>query len=157
MNIERLDYLATWLENGAKHERITFDLEYGISIKSEDFDPDAPTECKTSCCIAGAAVQFFSEAQELVDLFRQHGPVEYDMWGDADDNSLDWRVIFARGKELLGLTHEQALDLFTPDNNGVTPTSFNLGFYNDPAWAARTIRHLIKTGEVDWEATDLER
>jgi hypothetical protein len=153
MNTERLAYLATWLEEGAKHELITFDMEYGISIQSEDYDASRHNACKTSCCIAGAATQFFMPKDNLVELFRKHAPQTIQPeWMDNDDKSVDWYPVFESGKDLLGLTEEQASALFAPGGRGTRMSEY-LEDYNDPAWAGRTIRHLIKTGEVDWEAT----
>lgn len=53
MNIELIDRLIDWLEGGAPHT----DLDGNLL----EFDMSAwqvKTDCGTSCCLAGAAVQF---------------------------------------------------------------------------------------------------
>lgn len=154
MNIDRLTKLAEWLEAGAKHERIHFDMTRGLAFKiTEDFDPKKPADCDTSCCIAGAAVQFFGgdarltrsaeSAQERTDLgfLREDGFTES-----------GWLSISNAAADLLDLDGDDfycSEKLFEPQQwfGG------ELEDFNDPAWAARTIRHLIATGEVDWNAT----
>lgn len=153
-NIPRLTRLAEWLEAGAMHETMTFDINTGITIKASTYNRDEPTECGTSCCIAGAAVQFFDKGG-YDDMVRNF-PVDPEYPDDHDENSLSWTKIFANARDLLGLTTDQAALLFVPDNDPEKPSIFawsdELEKYNDPAWAARTIRHFIATGEMDWEA-----
>ncbi|QWF18679.1 hypothetical protein [Lysobacter capsici] len=147
MNTERLTTLAQWLEAGAKHEKITFDITRGILVKNiDEFDPSKPTECQTTCCIAGACVQFYGDMSDLVE--------------EADDRTyrngntpvpaeLTWRDVRDQAAQLLGLSDSTAMRLFSPE----LFFGGDLKDYNDPAWAARTIRHLIATGESDWTAT----
>lgn len=153
MNKQRLEHLAQWLEAGALHERITFDMDEGISFKVDDFDPDRPTDCRTACCLAGAAVQFFGDETWLAeamrrqyserDAFDKHLTLPF--WGPYGQQRGHNNVL-SKATELLGLTRAQAKSLFVP--GGWLPD------YNDPQWAARTIRHLIATGKVDWDATE---
>ena len=81
------------------------------------------TTCGTVCCIAGAANQFF---------------------GDPDANKLLDAGEMAR--EVLGLSGSVAIELFTQCESIADWSQIS------EAWAARTIRHLISTGDVDWEA-----
>jgi hypothetical protein len=147
MNTERLTKLAEWLEAGATHERITFDMQCGVTF-NDDGDGRAFVEgtkdfedCRTTCCIAGAAVQFFAD-QETLDALRDDFNAKY-------EEELTWTNVFEQAADLLGLSYQEAEDLFTPD----VSLGGTLKCFSDPAWAARTIRHLISTGEVDWEAT----
>lgn len=144
MNIERLTKLAEWLEAGAKHERITFDMTRGLAFKiTEDFDPSKAAACATSCCIAGAAVQFFGNVDELVAA----DPLPQPHWHRVEEFA--WWRVRDEAELLLDLDYTKATSLFEPH----CVYGGGLDDYNDPAWAARTIRRLIATGEVDWEAT----
>lgn len=156
MNIQRLTKLAEWLEGGAKHERIEFDMSKGVMVRTpEDYDPTDPAHsvCSTVCCLAGAAVQFFAEPEEKSEI-NSEAMTE-------DDGEAVWDHVWPVAQEALGLTEDQAHLLFEPsryqpDREGGVIFHYrgNLSLFNDPAWAARTIRHLIETGEVDWDATE---
>lgn len=144
MNIERLTAIAEWLENGAPHVR--FDMSKGFAI---EVDPnDVTNVCGTSCCLAGAAVQFFDAPKEKTEELLTEVKDNEDLEDDNYFVEYEWENIFNEAMQLLGLDHETAYALFRPDNG-----YGGLDRFNDPAWAARTIRHLIATGEVDWAAT----
>lgn len=88
----------------------------GMGFNMEFWMP-TETSCGTACCIGGHANLMFG------------GPVNgsFDVTGD-----------------LLGLTKEQTVNLFTP-----------YGWHferklNDRPRAARVLRHLASTGKVDW-------
>lgn len=152
LNISRLEELATWLENGALHKSVTFNLNTGIAIEvDEAYDSSKPAACNTICCIAGAAVQFFTPKQEHIDFLQAYVPIELDDDDNLGYRSLPWLVVAARAEDLLGLNRTQARDLFTPGHNGIDMSSDHLDVYNDPKWAARTIRHLIETGDANWK------
>lgn len=170
MNIERLTTLAEWLEAGAPHKRIKFDMSnglvyYGLRSNDDGEPPDAEyvvNHCRTSCCIAGAAVQFFNTPARLLEQ-------EWDHSGYAEGTeTIGWLRVSLEAAELLDLSFEQAAQLFTPQARYQTRTRnysdvveyerykryCNLDNYSDPAWAARTIRHFLATGKVDWEGND---
>ena len=77
--------------------------------------------CNTPACVAGHAAL-------LVD-----GDAIYAE--DYDHYSRAW--------ELMGLDEKQAQDLFRP-------WPLSIGEYPDGKQAAEVIRHLVRTGEVDW-------
>lgn len=118
---ERLVIIAEWLERG------------GDAIKDKGiggFDMDMwqlERSCGTICCIGGSVAMFFP------DVYRH--------FMATDPEALEH--VSPAGKAL-GLTEEQEQDLFfeyeSPDDNPVTAED-----------AAKVIRHLIATGEVDWE------
>lgn len=150
MNRARLEKLAKWLENGAVHAHVQFCMLTGIKVmRPAKFDPDAPTSCATACCVAGAALQFFAP-DETAKLMRKefYGSDEW-----IDEVPFTW--VSASAKRLLGLTGKQAADLFTPDVQAERKTGKRVELYvfNDPLWAAATIRHLLRTGEADWDAS----
>lgn len=122
MNIERLDIIAKWLEDGAQHvDNHGFNMNTWYAGGEHDYKGN---ECGTAMCIGGAAEQFFSEYQ-------------------TTSNST--KVEVKSGSEILGLDYDTAYDLFYPD-------SYLFESYDDitPFMAAVVIRHLIATGEVDW-------
>lgn len=147
LNIAALDRVAKWLEAGAPHTATPngppvtgFDMSRGVAIDDEG--------CGTVCCIAGAVCQFegVTNAEVAGMLATDEGNWrELGWWGTGG--------VAEQAQEILGLTSEQASDLFTPD-----------GYYADAgnedyrtltaALAARVIRHLIATGDVNWELQD---
>lgn len=139
MNVDRLTKLAEWLEAGAKHERIAFDMLHGISFVGASPHPSTVTSCNSSCCIAGASVQFFGNVEALAEADESFGARGY------QTTHIDFDLIHGEAAALLDLPWQQSCELFLPGES--------LHEFNDPAWAGRTIRHLIATGEVDWEAT----
>lgn len=135
MNKQRLKVIAKWLEGGAKHADVKLDMVVGLV----PYDPEneAHNACGTSCCLAGAAVQFFDPA-----FVEEHAVV---------GKEIPWNSVKGRAIDLLGMDYHEAMDLFEPSALG--PYS-DLRDYNKPAWAARVVRKLIKTGEVDWVGTE---
>lgn len=89
-----------------------------------------PSSCGTACCIAGAAAL---------------------LYGGIDPASL--AAVDSIAESVLGLTPAQGGDLFWVD--AVNFSEIDLEDIT-LAWAARTIRNLIATGEVDWNATRSE-
>lgn len=151
MNKPRLIEIMQWLEDGAMHENVTFNMCKGLIIESLPFDTKAPATCRSTCCIAGAAVQFFEPDWALDQVSEDNLGNELRFTGN---NGVFWRA-----RDLLGLTDEQARKLFTPvhgTGNGFSSCAVGERMYaefNDPKWAARTIAYLLATGKVDWEAT----
>lgn len=118
MNIERLNIIAEWLEAGAPHK----DGVDGFDMR--DFINEY-AECGTTCCIAGAAIQFFGGGDG----------------GMPED----------KATALLDLDCTTASNLFY---GGIMTVDGQVDLEDiTPAWAARCIRKLIATGEVDWVGT----
>lgn len=147
MNIERLTKIAEWLENGALHEHIKFDITNGFVFRLVPGSDVKPT-CATSCCLAGAAVQFFNDPAKLIAK-----AIELN-WSrnfiGSDKQEIAWIVINGEARELLDLDILQADALFEPWFRG--NQSF-LGHnesedFNDAALAAKTIRNFIATGGI---------
>jgi hypothetical protein len=141
MNIERLTKIAEWLEGGGKPNGVpaTFDMSSWLM----KYGHDEKNECGTACCIAGAAVLKFGSPHDMARVD------EYSASADGI------------GMRLLELTEEDSDMLFCPDSywpgmeeGEKEPDGWperNEGV--DAAWAARTIRRLIATGEVRWDLT----
>jgi len=145
MNIKRLTKLAEWLEGGAKHQHLWFDMGVGYQIIDEPLKKGDPLSCNTACCIAGAAFYFFMPNDEVRKRLTL-GEENSEDWR----TSISWRTLHGKARCLLALDWEQSTRLFTPHEY----YPVELHEFTDPAWAARTIRHLIATGEVDWKLTD---
>lgn len=136
MNKRRLAAIARWLEAGAPHRQgITgFDMTTGVRYDG----------CNTTCCIAGAADSFFGERIGIARVKADHA-----LTGRPEEV---YGLLHGDARELLGLTHDQAEYLFTPCNpyaHHAAPAGTSR--YISPARAARTIRHLIETGDVRWD------
>jgi hypothetical protein len=133
-----LGKIARWLEAGAPEvselDLRGFDMNnwrYTVDQNGRRWysKEDGP-KCGTQCCIAGAAVQFDNPKARVPE----------------------GHPIANRATKLLGMTDDAAAVLFTP--NGFTETTGVEALRDvDTAWAARVIRKLIKTGEVDWYGT----
>lgn len=130
MNIDRLTEIADWLDQGAPEKAHVTKFDMANFIE----DAGKPNSgCGTACCIAGAAIQFsraipfesYSQAMESTDL---------------DEGFVD------EAASILDLEIDQAEALFYARNTGDLRSI-------SPAWAARCIRKLIATGEVDWVGT----
>lgn len=132
----RLEEIAKWLDNGAIH--VTEDVKYGFMMaywKEDSLDMETvqeeyenvlnwmPGDCGGAMCIGGAAEEFFGTDEEC--LKHESGT--------------------SFGAKLLSLTYEDANKLFFPWEE-FTIDDFQI----TPEKAAQVVRHLIKTGEVDW-------
>lgn len=159
MNIERLTAIALWLEGGAQHEYITFDMQTGITVTTRGMRPTDIHACATSCCIAGYAVMQFNEPQALLEAKLEATPwvAECDKFDLPFFNSFEPNAlsVLNEAEKVLDLERVVAKQLFCPhDFDG---PSKRLRDYSDPAWAARTIRLLIAIGKVSWKNTMSEK
>ena len=122
MNVDRLEQIAQWLENGAPHKQtgFTFHMNYWTQATEELYEDKIPSDCGSVACIGGATEQFF--------------------------NSKEVGAVFVPAKDLLDLSDEDAHNLFYPSEKWS-----NISYdHVTPAEAASVIRNLIKTGVVDW-------
>lgn len=120
MDVKLLDKIATWLENGGDADLTGY--EFNMEIWFDDDYED----CGTACCIAGAAVAM----TKGLDYMR------------AADVSMKLDVE-VEAQQILGLSGDVANALFIPQH---TDRIWEISPYD----AAKTIRHLIKYGVVDW-------
>jgi hypothetical protein len=148
MNIERLTTIAEWLEAGAperdgvKH----FDMSQGMmfveSVSQQeraDITSEKIMACGTVCCIAGTACAFFNDPKSLIDKALLNLDWSWLVEG------VSWMRVHSHARELLGLSDEMAQELFMPRVGQLHEYTAD--------HAARCIRRLIGTGEVDWEGT----
>lgn len=137
MNVELLARIAEWLEAGGYDDKHGFNMACGVVRKDDTSAPGH--DCHTMCCIAGYAVMMFCNTTASAAL-------RMDWELRAPGNTLSWVVdVLPLARQVLDLDQKTADDLFTPpgyDDWGVWP----------PERAARMIRHLIDTGEVNWHA-----
>jgi hypothetical protein len=142
LNIELLTKISDWLKADASGVPVAiwhFDMYTWIDIQTTDTPQGW---CGTTCCIGGAALVFgnFEFVSEVANVQIEGFGVEQHIKLDGDKNE-----IFHVAKAALDLTHNQAGVLFEP--------WFSIPELNDgitSAQAARTVDHLIKTGEVCW-------
>lgn len=158
--------VLAWLDAGAPHEQargMKFDMAEFVTVGSNTTADE--NWCGTACCIAGAALVFNKEQvlRPLVEIatskIQKVGCSNWDLNGVSDSVSL-WR----EAKQVLGVSQQQATLLFAPFDQfedellEIYPDLKHDDWPDDarhitPAWAARTIRHLIETGEVRWDKT----
>lgn len=136
MNIKLLTQCAAWLEAGAPHVETPngpingFDMSYFFNRHV------LRNACRTTCCIAGYVLQIAGEGE------NSSGPCFTDAAAD-----------------LLEMDELQAQQLFDPESislerkDHIDGPNYIRNHNITPDWAARATRHLIATGEVDWEAT----
>jgi len=139
MNKRRLAGIARWLERGAPHKKnvVEFNMVEGFKYKDVKATAAETNACGTTCCIAGAAVQFYSKPVELIEKAMQETTYPH----------IPWFMVRNEAEELLGLDSKTADKLFM----GRMASGGNCRHLVDSKWAARVIRKLIATGEVDWE------
>ncbi len=118
--------VLTWLDAGAQHvSGVGFNMTQFQTPSAYDY---ADAKCGTACCIAGALAQF---------------------------NGIKVRAGANQGigdvAKALGMTPEQEYYLFWGTDVNDDPI-VNLGSIT-PAMAAKTIRHFLATGEVEWVAS----
>ncbi len=145
MNKQRLIELAEWLEAGAPHKYITFDMNKGLFIEAQEAeDLSDINRCETSCCIAGAAVMFFNDPQEMLkrEMFAYHMNAE-DVLARGGEMELNFANVMDEAMELLDIGPEDAAELFRP-------RALTLDEVNDPQLAAKVIRNFIATECVAW-------
>ncbi len=124
--------VAEWLEAGAPHVDVN-----GRKIDHFNMESivDQNNSCGTSCCIAGAVMQF--------NRLSLKGSEEDEWW-------------FMKGRDkvakYLQISRYNADELFSPWNQGEGFTlSRDFQDYSNPAVAAKVVRHFVDTGVVDWE------
>lgn len=127
---KRLAILAEWLEAGGEAPHIKFGMYTYLKLldKNGNETYDKNEACNSICCMAGALAQTFGDPSTNV-LWLSHvgiGISEY-------------------ARKLVGLDQIEGNALFEPaglDFRSITPQQ-----------AARVVRHLIATGNVDWSAS----
>jgi hypothetical protein len=152
LNVERLTELAFWLEAGAPHKGMVkgFNIAVGVQARAGE-TPD----CGTVCCIAGAATQFFNDEDGYL---RNSAFIEASHGHDGSTGEAPWPEVFDKAQHLLGLDYDQARELFVPigaSGDGIYGFGDgNWEDYNDPKLAAKVIRNLIETNEVNWDINE---
>lgn len=132
MNTERILELADLIEAGQP------DLYFNMATWGEQARNFVATEhaCGTAACIAGWTLARFGKSGRATK-------VDHRRPRDFDDS------VSKAAAAVLGLNRSEAYDLFVPNSglNGVDVYEVTADH------AVRTLRHLAKTGEVDWRAT----
>lgn len=138
MNIERIEQIIAWLENGAIHvdahgNRYSFDMDYwNLNFEEESLVPpeDFPSDCGTAMCIGGAAEQFFGTEGGKREVAQK------------ELSSVDEK----HAAHLLGLDFDLAMELFYPwDENWYLEAGRP---QLTPEYMAGVLRRLLDTGEL---------
>lgn len=133
MNEQRLMLIADWLDAGARHPNIQFDMRHTIELRAENDrvieEPSehwvrSPRHCHA--CIAGVAAMTYS-------------PIETTL---AFSVNTDRKSIFNIARKALDLTHTEALQLFVP-YVGLPYEKIT------PKMAAAAIRSFVATGVIN--------
>lgn len=117
----RLEALANWLEKGGESPHIQFGMYTYLTLLDEDGNETFDeNQACGSVCCMAGA------------LAQTFGNIKTTIHGHG---------IFDVARELVGLNLNDAVDLFVPalDLHSITPRQ-----------AARVVRHLLATGEIDW-------
>ncbi|TIQ64400.1 MAG: hypothetical protein E5X41_17215 [Mesorhizobium sp.] len=135
MNVIAINNLAAFLENiPSKHDRgfnMTSYVAAGVSVEQTNVG----FQCNSTACIAGWASLVLGENGEIMKTARKTSEVD------------DFYEDFAT--ELLGLDYRTGLELFEPMNQIVELMEADWDEVT-PRQAAKVLRHLARTGEVDW-------
>jgi hypothetical protein len=140
-----LEKVASWLEAGAPHVDIkgrrvdNFNMNYAVQDNG----------CGTSCCVAGAVVQF-----EGLGELNHEGSMLFGGWDAIGVGAGDL------AQKYLGISDTNAQRLFMPwDAPEYRDNSFlreNARPFSNTGVAAKTIRGFLATGKVDWVAAGLQ-
>lgn len=175
LNKAYLEPVLKWLDAGAPHD-LSRGMQFQMrSILNLPFETSRDQNwCGTACCIAGAVIAF--NATDLVlERIKEEEKEHEDSRSLLEDYGFHLNV-WDDAVALLGMRESQASLLFAPfDQNDEDIHHYLMDMsraygkgdspdvnYNrwpgdadaiTPAWAARTIRHLIETGEVRWDLT----
>lgn len=127
MNVERIETIIAWLENGAVHidedgTRIGFDMDYWFGELGESEKEESLSGCGTAMCIGGAAEQFFGTEVPGTDSTSE------------------------TAADLLGLPLDLADKLFYPWGKAWYEKAGRQDL--TPEYMAGVLRRLIETGEL---------
>lgn len=136
-NIRRLRSIVRWLRSThaeQEHRGLVFDMTtFGKHVENGF--------CGTAACIGGSALIFFGASAGITCKWSRDP--EY-IYASFHKNGREVGSVGYAAREVLGLTPAVADALFCPE---VTLPDIT------PSHAARTIEHLIETGEVNWRRT----
>lgn len=148
MNTTAITALATLLTNIPSKYDTGFNMEW-YSVETEanpEVKENVGHQCGTVSCIAGWAAQFLNFDGTLRDTPRKESQMLEEFGIDIPVYAPE-PIVAAK---LLGLDELDADILFEPMNNSL--------LFHDEDWdavtprqAAKVLRHLAKTGEVNWE------
>jgi hypothetical protein len=163
MNVTAINNLASLLENippatkqGFNMNSYTTDLDV---FDEEDRETEETLathvkhECNTTACIAGWAATWLARDGTLLKHARNEDTVDnLAQFDSAPFAYAGSHATFAR--TVLGLDDEDAAELFEPMNYG--PYQGLAYEAATPEQAAKVLRHLAKTGVVDWSMSGLD-
>lgn len=142
MNITAINTLAELLENIPPETKQGFNMisyfrEVDERYASDDDRTNVNHQCGTVACVAGwAAIYLKNDGQGVLKRPRAHTSI---------GNTI------RTANEIMGLDQLQSRKLFEPMNNGPHKDIIKDWSKVTPGQAAKVLRHLASTGEVDWE------
>ncbi|APH74136.1 hypothetical protein [Aquibium oceanicum] len=147
MNTTAITALANLLTNIPSKYDTGFNMEW-YSVETEpnpEVKENVGHQCGTVSCIAGWAAQFLNFDGTLRDTPRKESQMVEEFGIDHPTYAPE-PIVAAK---LLGLDELDAETLFEPMNYG---PAIHLEWDEvTPRQAAKVLRHLAKTGEVEWE------
>ncbi len=151
MNIVAINALAGLLENIPSRFEQGFNMSSYLATQGDEaFDEDHTNvghHCGTTACIAGWASSFLQRDGTLLNEARTHAQMAL-MHSDGIGHP-SWNTHAGLAAGLLGLDSEEAERLFEPMNTDFERDDIEWSEVS-PRQAAKVLRHLAKTGEVDW-------
>ncbi|RWN60170.1 hypothetical protein [Mesorhizobium sp.] len=137
MNITAIKNLAAFLENIPSKHDCGFNMTSYRGLASPDnSNTNVGFQCNSTACIAGWASLVLGKNGEIRKTARRTSEVD------------DFYEDFAT--ELLGLDYHTGMRLFEPMNNLIVEMDDTDWDKVTPRQAAKVLRNLAKTGEVDW-------
>jgi len=136
MNTENIKKLIALLETGDVVDINGTHLKFNMDTFGES------NECGTSACIAGWAA-VLGTGKPLM--------IRRTSWGE-DVTTHEYGSIGEYAGEWLGLDAITENDLFYGEGDGYVVNLNDI----DRAWAIRTLKHLLETGEVDWRVANTD-
>lgn len=142
MNKQRILALADLIETQAGPSELGFCLEVYVGDTNESEVDTSGYSCDTAACIAGWAFLAYTPAGRRRPMKTAYNHANAIVEGVK---FFDNEEIVAVARLHLGLGTFLASSLFCPSPR-ISPDPYTA----TPARAARVLRHLARTGEVDW-------
>lgn len=160
MNVQLLTQIRDWIAGGRPIIHDTPVVFFMDATFQQTPNGSGTGECKTVCCIAGAAVAYRAMEEHpglpIKDAFLAYAE-ELGMRNHASYALMRWMDMEPTARRILGLDYQTACRLFNPASamrdDFKLSNSWGGAFCNHKVvneWAMAVIDHLLETGEVDW-------
>jgi len=144
MNITVINAVAELLKNIPPKLNTGFNMgSYSQEVADSDYSTNVEHKCGTTACIAGWVAEFFKTDGTLLKRRRTDEQIQRMGYGGVTPYSE-----VAAG--ILGIDDRTAYELFEPMNARPSLAAADWDAVT-PQQAAKVLRHLATTGEVDWK------